>query len=183
MPRVRRGEAAGASRTTRRTGGGERGRRTDGRGGERGGLAAAQGAVDARERRGGVPLDLGEPVAHGCPADGDQHGEHREHGQRVGVEPRGEQRPAPLVHALGVVLDQVPERRWRRMRASQSRGVSRDRSRGAPGRRWPRPRRRLSPAVAVSVGPHEPPDDGGERNGRSDADPRPAGTGSTRPSA
>ena len=36
-----------------------------------------------------------EPVAHGCPSRGDQHGDHREHRQRVGVEPRREQRPAP----------------------------------------------------------------------------------------
>ena len=55
--------------------------------------------------------------------------------------------------------------------ASQSRGVIETRSRGAPGRRWPRPRRRLSPALGGQVGPHEPPDDGRERNGRSDTDP------------
>src|SRR6185503_7348359 len=58
----------------------------------------------ARECRGGVVLDVGEPVADGRPAEREQDRANGEDRQRVGVQPRCKQRPASLRQARRVVL-------------------------------------------------------------------------------
>ena len=121
----------------------------DGRCGRAGSGAGAQDPDHARERRGGVVLDLGEPVADGGPAERDDDREHGEDGQRVGVQPRREHRPAPDRDRAGVALHEVPERGRRKGREPEPRRDREARPAGRPGRRWPSATSSRSPATAV----------------------------------
>ena len=62
-----------------------------------------------RHRAGGVVLDFVEPAGD-PPEGGDADRQDRERGQRIGVEPRREQRPTAGCHLLGVCVHEVDER-------------------------------------------------------------------------
>ena len=149
--RVRREAEAGATRRRRRS----RCRGARSSHGRRGAEQARPAARRTRQTRANVAAAYRstscEPVADGAPAEREQHGEHGEDRQRVGVEPRREQRPAALGDAArrrsgsGTRATVAPND------ASQSRGVStRPEPRRAGSRRWPSARRSASPAVAVA---------------------------------
>ena len=179
QPRVRRGAEEAATRTRARTGvWGARSsaRRRAGRG------RRSRGAMRcvARQQGAGVALDLGEPVAHGRPADREQDRDHREDRQRVGVEPRCEQRPAARGRAARrrsgarYQSDVAPKD------ASQSRGERRSRSVGRyAGAAVPDRRRAGAPRRPRSREPEEPPGESRRpRARRAPSRPR-AGTGSS----
>ena len=149
VPRVRRGAEAAATRTR-----GRRGAAEPVVVGRAGGVARpARPARRMRRTRASVRcgevLDLVRAIARRAPAEREQHGEHGEDRQRVGVQPRREQRPAAVGEALGVVLERGTRARSRRTRASQSRGEA-----GAAGaaaaRRCPRRRAGARPPPAVA---------------------------------
>ena len=84
-------------------------------------------------------------------ADGEQHREHGEDRQRVGVQPRREQRPAALGEPLRVVLHEEPERGGAERREPQPRRQLQPQRRrpvaALPDRRAGTPRRRSPPRV------------------------------------
>ena len=142
-----------------------------------GGVQDAAGAVD---RAGGVVLDVVQPAGD-APERGDHDGEHRERGQRVGVEPRG--------RAAASGRRRLPRRRrargtrptWPRTTRARSAVRGRDgsgvhaapggaRSRRAGARRHRRSPRRASTWRAAR-----------RRRVPRGSSPRRAGTGSTSP--
>ena len=182
-PRVRRGEAAGGTRRRRRRGGAAPGRRTAAAGDAPRGRFARRTRQASANGRGRVALDLAQPVANGAPPEREHDREHGEHRQRVGVEPRREQRPAALGEPVGIVLDRnqsavAPNDGQPEPRLSVSR------SRGAPSRRCCRARaaapRRRSPFAWARMSRQAT---AARRERRQRAGCPQAGTGSTAPSA
>ena len=66
--------------------------------------------ASAGSRCGGVALDRTHPVADNVPAECDDNREDGEDGERVGVQPRCEERPAAGRELLEVGLGKKPER-------------------------------------------------------------------------